>query len=122
MTQTEAYAHLHAPVSPTDRVVTVLLMLVVGSVAVFGALMGFVLTVDADDCDAVVPCFDGPTNLGFIASALMPCAFWLGALVVVIVRWANGRSTWWVPLAGGVLGLLVWALGLLAAYAGAPSY
>lgn len=120
MSQPQAYAHLSAPVSPADRVVTVLLVLAIGYVAAFGGLVGFVLTVEADDCQSIVPCFDGPTTTGFIASALAPVAFWLGGLVVVIVRWANRRPTWWVPLVAGVLGLMVWAGGLAVAASGAP--
>ncbi|CAM3766734.1 hypothetical protein [Nocardioides zeicaulis] len=116
MTHPPTYAF--PPVPTADRVVTVLLLAVLGYAAASGSLLGVLLTIEADDCQAVVPCLDGPTGTGFLASGLAPLVFWLAALVVVLVRWGNRRPTWWVPLAAVVPALGVWAVGLTAASAG----
>ena len=108
--------------SPGDRILTIAFMVGAGCLAFVGGFMGFVGTIENDDCYGVVPCFDGPTNTGFLLSVMAPFVFGLAALVVVIVRWANARSTWWVPLAATVLGGLVWVLGMQAVLADASPY
>ncbi len=108
--------------SPGDRILTVALLVGAGCLAFVGGFTGFVLTVENDDCYGVVPCFDGPTSTGFLLSATAPFVLGLAALVVVIIRWANARSTWWVPIVATSVGGLVWLLGMQAVMAGAPSY
>lgn len=114
MTDTAPYA---APrISPVDRVLTVLLLIGLAVLVPIAGFMGLLTAMASDGCMGST-CNTAMMTAGISTSALSPVVVGVGALVWVIVRWARGRSTWWVPLVAVVAGALLWFAGALLTFA-----
>lgn len=99
-------------ISPVDRVLTVLLLVGLAVLVPIAGFMGLLTSMASDGCMANT-CNGAMMTVGISTSALSPVVVGLGALAWVIVRWARGRSTWWVPLVAVVVGALLWIAGAL---------
>lgn len=110
-----AYAPAARTVSPADRVVTVLLMVGLAVLVFIGSVFGLLTAMASDGCTDD-SCNTTLIGVGVITSAGAPVVAFLVALVWLIVRWARGRRTWWVPLAGLALGVAGWFAGALVTF------
>ena len=109
-----AYAE-KAPTRSSDRVVTVLLLVGFLVLVPIAVVMGLLLAMASDSC-GVNTCNETLIGVGIVVAAGAPVVAFLVTLVWVIVRWVRGRTTWWVPLLGALLGALGWGLGAVLAF------
>jgi hypothetical protein len=115
VSQPTSYADRRAPVSPVDRVVTVLLLVGLAVLVPIAGFMGLLTAMASDGCMANT-CNDALMTLGVGTSAISPVVVGVVAFVWVVIRWVRGRSTWWVPLVAVVAGAALWALGALLTF------
>ena len=105
------YDDLPRQTSTLERVVTVLLLIGLAVLVPLASFFGLFFGMASDGCGGDTRCSTGQISAGIVVSAGSPWVVYLVALVVVIVRWARRRRTWWVPIAALVLGAGLWALG-----------
>ena len=110
-----AYAGATRTSSTPDRLATVLLLVGLLALVPIGVVLGLLLAMASDSC-GVNTCNETLIGVGVIVSAAAPVVAFLVTLVWVVVRWVRRRTTWWVPLAGLLLGALGWGLGAVLAF------
>jgi uncharacterized membrane protein YhaH (DUF805 family) len=115
MSQPATYADSPRVVSPVDRVLTVLLMVGLAVLVPIAGFMGLMTSMASDGCGGQT-CDATLLGVGVFTSALSPAAVFVAALVWVVLRWRRGRSTWWVPLAAVVAGVVCWFAGALITF------
>ncbi|RYB95335.1 hypothetical protein EUA93_13895 [Nocardioides oleivorans] len=117
MTQPASYVDQQRDARPTDRVVTVLLLIALVVLAPAAGFMGLLTAMASDSCGSGNECNEGLIGVGVITSAASPIVVALVALVWVVVRWRRGRTTWWVPLVAAVVAAGTWWIGALITFA-----
>lgn len=118
MTQPTSYADPPRQVSPLDRVVTVVLMVLLALALPLAGFLGLMTAMASDGCGASSSCNGTLMTMGVMVSAGAFLVVGLAALVWVIARWVRGRSTWWVPLVAALAAAAVWVLGALLTLSG----
>ena len=108
---TTSYDDLPRQTSTVERVVTVLLMIALAVLVPIASFFGLFFGMVSDGCGDGGVCSTTQITVGLVVSAGSPWLVYLGALGVVIVRWVRRRSTWWVPIAGLVVGTAIWFVG-----------
>lgn len=116
MTTPASYDDLPRQTSTVERVVTALLMLGLGLLALMASFLGLLFSMASDGCVGDTPCDGGRLGLGVLVAAGSPVVVFLAALVVVIRRVARRLPAWWVPLAALGVGAALWALGGVIAF------
>jgi hypothetical protein len=117
VTQPASYVDEPRDARPTDRVITVLLLIALALLAPAAGFMGLLTAMASDGCGSSNECNTGLIGVGVFTSALSPIVVAVAALVWVVVRWRRGRSTWWVPLVAAVVAAGTWWLGALITFA-----
>lgn len=96
-------SEIAAPERNTADLVVTIVLLAVGAVIGLGAsVMGLMLVMASDSCGTTSECNSGLIGLGVLIAVAAPWACWIPSLILVIVRQAKRRLTWWVPLVAAV--------------------
>ncbi len=100
-----------------DLVVTIILLIA----GVFGfAILAFVslfLAMMSDGCMGGT-CDTGLMSIGWLIALIAPPIVFIATVVWTIVRLVRRRIAWWLPLAGGILAVLIWLGGVALMDAG----
>lgn len=96
------------PVAPSrerntaDLVVTIVGLVLTALVGLAASFLGLMLVMASDSCGASSECDSGLIGLGVLLAVVAPWVCWIPGLILVIVRQARRRLTWWVPFAAGL--------------------
>lgn len=104
-----------------DLVLGIAAVLVLLAVAVALGFAGAFLTMASDPCGSAVVCASGQLGAGVLIAVLGPPLVALVAVVGFVVQVVRARISFWVPLAGLVGAVLIWAAGAALLFAAVPS-
>lgn len=99
------------PVIVWDLVTSIVLLAVAVAVAAVLTFAAFFLVFASDSCGASTTCDTGRMSAGFLLAVIAPAAVTVVAVIVAVVLLVRRRVSFWVPLAGIVLAVGLWALG-----------
>lgn len=88
------------------------------------AVLGFAgafLTMASDACGSAVVCATGQLGAGLLVAVFGPALVALLAVVGWVVQLVRARISFWVPLAGLLAAVLIWAAGAALVFAAVPS-
>ena len=96
---------------------TVVVIVLAAVLGVAGAL----LVMASDSCGVAAACAEGRLSAGVLAAIIAPSVVAAVAIVALIERLVRRRRTFWVPLVGLAVQLLVWAGAAALVVSAVPS-
>ncbi len=102
--------------STGDRVVSIVLLIASALLAAALIFAGFFLVMATDSCGSVGECDTGLFVVGWVLSVSVPAIGFLATLVLTLVRLAQSRTAFWVPLAGTTIFCLLYAGAVALAF------
>ncbi|WP_343048661.1 DUF6264 family protein [Microbacterium immunditiarum] len=133
MTQPPPYGPPASPIAPYqpapaakpparvwDVVLTVVLLVGLGVLALIVSFFGFFLAMASDPC-GVRDCSTELIGLGMLTAVALPWAVLLAAVVLAIVLLVRRRHAFWVPLVAVPFVIGSWFVGAFIAAAGVPT-
>lgn len=108
------------PIIVWDVVLSILLTLLGLGVAVLVSLSSIFLVMAADSCGGSRDCNLPQLTAGWLIAMIGPSVIMLVALVLTVVSLVRRRVTWWLPLTGIVVELLVWWGAVTLVFASVP--
>lgn len=109
------------PVRVWDIVVTVILLVGLGFLAMTASFYGLFLGMVSDGCGSGSNCNFDIIGMGVIVAVVLPWVVLLAAVIVAIIRLVRRKLAFWIPLAAAPLIVGPWFLGAWIATAGLPS-
>jgi hypothetical protein len=103
-----------------DIVLTLILLVGVGILALMTSYFGLFLVMASDPCGGTMQCNTDLIGLGVLAAVGLPWVVLLIAAVVSIVLLVKRRIAFWVPLVAAPLVIACWFVGAAMASAGVP--
>ncbi|MFC6356125.1 hypothetical protein [Luethyella okanaganae] len=103
-----------------DLVLTIVLDLMLVGIAAVATLFSAFLVMASDSCGSSVECDIGMFDVGWLIAFASPGVFTLIVLVISVILLILRRRAFWVPLAGIVLVVGVWFLGVWLVIASIP--
>ncbi|WP_297738286.1 hypothetical protein [Nocardioides sp.] len=100
----------------SDRVVAIVLLVGLGLISPVISFAALMLAMASDSCGSSSVCDEGGIVGGAALAAVAPWAALVGAIIVVIVRSRRGRSVWWVPIVGALVGAAIFVLGAFVTF------
>lgn len=108
------------PVRVWDVVLTSVLLVLLGVLALIVSFFGFFLAMASDPC-GVRDCSTELIGLGMLTAVGMPWVVLLAAVVVAIVVMVKRRIAFWIPIVAVPLVIGSWFVGAFIASAGVPT-
>ncbi|MGO4536949.1 hypothetical protein [Leifsonia sp. 2MCAF36] len=108
------------PVIVWDLVTSIVLLVVAVVVAAALTFSAFFLVFASDPCGGPTACDTGRMGAGFFIALLGPAAVTLVAVITAVVLLVRRRVSFWVPIAGILLSVGVWAGGAALVISGVP--
>jgi hypothetical protein len=103
-----------------DIVTSSVLLVVAVVIAAALTFFAFFLVFASDPCGGATACNTGQMGAGFLVALLGPAFVTLAAMVAAIVLMVLRRVSFWVPITGMVLAVLVWVVGAALVISGVP--
>lgn len=104
-----------------DLVIGIAGSVVLLAVAVVLGFAGAFLTMASDRCGSSVVCAPGQLGAGVLIAILGPALIALLAVAGYVVQVVRARISFWIPLAGLLGAVLIWAAGAALVFAAVPS-
>ena len=108
------------PVRVWDVVLTSVLLVLLGVLALIVSFFGFFLAMASDPC-GVRDCSTELIGLGMLTAVGLPWVVLLAAVVVAIVVMVKRRIAFWIPIVAVPLVIGSWFAGAFIASAGVPT-
>ncbi|HAM27368.1 MAG TPA: hypothetical protein DCP11_11900 [Microbacteriaceae bacterium] len=96
------------PIIVWDLVTSIILILLGLAIDGIVSLSSLFLVLASDSCGSGRECNLAQLTTGWLIAMIAPSVVMLIAIILAIVRMVLRRVSWWVPLAGIVVELLVW--------------
>lgn len=112
---TQPTVDLPRQTSTVERVVTILLLVGLGIIAVIACFLGLLVSMVSDGCGGDARCNSDQIGLGVLISAGSPILVFFVALSQVIKRFRRRLPAWWVPLGALAAGAVLFVLGAIVA-------
>ncbi|WP_394771268.1 hypothetical protein [Lacisediminihabitans sp.] len=111
---------LRRPIIVWDLVLSILLTLLGLGIGALVSLSSIFLVMAADSCGANRECNLPQLTAGWLIAMIGPSVVMLLTLVLTVVSLVRRRITWWLPLTGIVVELLVWWGAVSLVFASVP--
>ncbi|TXN31913.1 hypothetical protein FVP33_03045 [Lacisediminihabitans profunda] len=111
---------LRRPIIVWDLVLSILLTLLGLGIGALVSLSSIFLVMAADSCGGSRECNLPQLTGGWLIAMIGPSVVMLVTLVLTVVRLVRRRMTWWLPLTGIVVELLVWWGAVSLVFASVP--
>lgn len=129
MTDASAPAASPAPYAPStpakppiivwDLVVSIILILIGIPLILAAGIFSLMLPMASAPCGSGIVCNDTQFTIGWIVAMAAPLVF-IASVIVAIVAIVRRKVSFWIPLAGGALTLLVWGGAVALVVAAVP--
>jgi predicted membrane protein len=111
---------LRRPIIVWDVVLSILLTALGLGIAALVSLSSIFLVMAADSCGGNRECTLPQLTAGWLIAMIGPSVIMLVTLVLTVVSLVRRRVTWWLPLTGIVVELLVWWGAVSLVFASVP--
>ncbi len=112
---TQPTAELPAQTSTVERVVTVVLLIGLGIIAVIATFLGLLFSMVSDGCMGDATCNSDQIGLGILIASGSPILVFIVAVAQVVKRFRRRVPAWWVPLAALAAGAVLFVVGGIVA-------